>query len=188
MNVFGYLAGAVVIYVGVAYALTNAYKISSIVPSTSTGGASTVSETQIIVAQTIYGEARNQGISGMTAVANVIANRVSEAEINPLYAARFGIGWVNVCQKKYQFSSWNALYSGVADANYAAMIAAPQRNDAQWQQALEIAGQALSGNLQDITNGATFYQVIGTNAYWSAGITPIAIIGSQEFYTTTQVG
>jgi len=52
-----------------------------------------------ILALTIYGESRNQGILGQIAVGCVIRNRVKK---NPSY-----LTFKKVCLKKSQFSCWN---------------------------------------------------------------------------------
>ena len=122
-----------------------------------------------IVARTIWGEARNQGEQGMTAVACVIQNRAHQ-----------GGWWGNtprqVCLKPSQFSCWNAF-----DPNRGKLLAVTQ-GDQQYRTALKLAGGVISGTLSDITNGATSYQVRGTNAWWSKGQTPVASIGVHDFY------
>ncbi|MDY6408142.1 MAG: cell wall hydrolase [Pseudomonadota bacterium] len=57
------------------------------------------SETEIL-AKTLYGEARGEGISGLEAVANVILNRVK----HPCW---WGKSIQEVCLKPMQFSCWN---------------------------------------------------------------------------------
>ena len=124
-----------------------------------------------VVARTIYGEARGEGIIGMQAVACVIQNR-----------ARIG-GWYGkspreVCLRPFQFSCWNRT-----DPNRAKLLSIPPE-DQQYQDALTIADRLLSGMLLDITCDADSYEVRGTNAYWAKGLTPVASIGKHEFYCT----
>ncbi len=59
-----------------------------------------------ILAKTLYGEARGEGLSGLEAVANTIINRVNTAKAK---GGRFwwGNDIISVCQKPYQFSCWN---------------------------------------------------------------------------------
>jgi hypothetical protein len=52
------------------------------------------------------------------------------------------------------------------------------------EQCLEISSLALSGTLTDVTEGADSYEVSGTNAYWSDGLTPVVTIGAHDFYIT----
>ena len=58
-----------------------------------------------ILARTIWGEARGEGVEGMKAVANVVLNRVKISK------DRGGFWWGNditsVCKKPFQFSCWN---------------------------------------------------------------------------------
>ena len=123
-----------------------------------------------IVAMTIDGEAENQGIEGMTAVGCVIQNRSQlcwQGEQSPR----------DVCLHPFQFSCWLA---GPDRERILALTAA----DPFYNKALAIAHTVLAGTLEDITGGADSYQVVGTNAYWSKGLTPVKVIGNQEFYIT----
>ena len=122
-----------------------------------------------VVAKTIWGEARGEGLNGMTAVACVIMNRATKG------------GWWGrtpreVCLKPSQFSCWLK-----SDPNRAKILAVTQ-TDPQYQIAMSLANSVLTGTLTDITAGATSYQVRGTNAWWAKGKTPIASIGTQDFY------
>ena len=58
-----------------------------------------------VLARTIWGEARGEGLEGMRAVANVILNRVKIAELKNGFW--WGSNIIQVCQKPYQFSCWN---------------------------------------------------------------------------------
>lgn len=60
---------------------------------------SNLTEAQVL-ALTIWGEARGEGLEGMVAVGTVIANRVHDPQ------QRYGKGWKGVCLKKWQFSCW----------------------------------------------------------------------------------
>lgn len=53
-----------------------------------------------VLALTIWGEARGEGLNGMVAVGVVIANRVHDPQ------RRYGKGWKGVCLQKWQFSCW----------------------------------------------------------------------------------
>ena len=122
-----------------------------------------------VVAKTIWGEARGEGLNGMTGVACVIQNRAHKG------------GWWGrtpreVCLKPMQFSCWNK-----DDPNRAKLLAVTQ-TDSQYQIALSLSNGVLTGTLADITDGATSYQVRGTNAWWAKGKTPVASIGTQDFY------
>lgn len=126
-----------------------------------------------IVARTIWGEARNQGLSGMTAVGCVIQNR-----------AHIGGWWGKTpreaCLKTAQFSCWNS-----DDPNLPKLLFVTQA-DRQYQLAISIANSVLIGTLKDITNDSDSYQVRGTNASWARDLKPVASIGDHDFYVTRQ--
>ena len=124
---------------------------------------------QQILARTIWGEARNQSLLGQQAIGCVVLNR-----------AKLGGWWGHdirsVCLKPYQFSSWNDN-----DPNRPKMIALL---DADCQPMMDIAQDAIDGNLADVVNGADSYEVTGTNAFWGKNLTPVAVIGAHSFYIT----
>ena len=128
-----------------------------------------------VVAKTIWGEARGEGFTGMQAVGNVILNRSNEG------------GWWgshpgDVCMKPEQFSCWNKN-----DPNYPKLLKVGNEDPA-YRAAESIANSVLCNNLEDLTGGADSYQVIGTNAVWSRGLTPVKTIGHHEFYITRKGG
>jgi len=137
------------------------------------------------VARTICGEARNQGQSGMEDVASIIVNR---ADIAASYVAAhgknhplFGDGTdASACKANwhgvYQFSCWTP-----GDPNLP-IIQNLNPNMAIFRDALNIADEACSGGLDDRTQGATHYKVIGTFAEWAVGKTPCYVNGAHEFY------
>ena len=134
-------------------------------------------------AQTIWAEARGDGIAGMTAVADVIANRVAAAKVyieekgenHPL----FGDGtFDDCCRRPWQFSCWNR-----DDPNLPKMINLTI-SDPIFLQAMQIATQAVSGLLVDGTKASTYYYAksLKTPPDWAEGLTPCVTIGSQYFF------
>lgn len=121
-----------------------------------------------IGARTVWGEARNQGPEGMSAVAHVLMNRVKDG--------RWGPTLFHVCLAPYQFSSWN-----VGDPNRNQMLDVDD-SDAALRLCTVAMDDAMSGDSADPTGGATFYKVVGTPAMWAVGKTPCATIGAHEFY------
>ncbi len=120
------------------------------------------------MARTIYGEARGEGFKGMQAVANVIMNRVKKG-------GWYGASIKDVVLKPWQFSCWNDN-----DPNSAIIKNA---NAAQLATARDIAERVISGELPDITGGATHYYAKSINApYWTKSMTKTATIGSHYFY------
>ena len=89
-----------------------------------------------VVARTLWGEARGEGVAGQIAVAWVIRNRVHDA--NP--RSWWGEGYIGVCHKSWQFSCWNP-----GDPNYPYLSGARPIPQAQWAQALAVAEQVIAG-------------------------------------------
>lgn len=135
-----------------------------------------------MVAQTIFGEARGEGPDGMAAVADVIANRVADARIFRQEHGRphplFGDGtFANCCRRPSQFSCWNP-----GNPNLPAMTHATI-SDPIFLDAMQIASKAVTGNLLDSTNGATYYYAVGSPIpSWAQGKEPCATIGHQLFF------
>lgn len=120
--------------------------------------------------RTMSGEARGESPTGQAAVAWVILNR---ARYRP--AAWWGSNVYDVCHKRLQFSCWN----GGPNTEH---IEALEWASKEYSELEDIALSVLLGNTPDPTGGATFYQVTGTNAPWSRGKLPCAIIGHHSFY------
>lgn len=127
-----------------------------------------------ILARTLWGEARGEGVAGMEAVASVILNRVRIAR------ERGGFWWggnvIQVCQKPYQFSCWNR-----SDPNFQKLQGVDGR-DLYFATALRVARRALAGTLEDATDGATHYHAANIQPYWARGEAPVAVIGRHVFY------
>jgi spore germination cell wall hydrolase CwlJ-like protein len=119
-----------------------------------------------VAARTIWGEARNQGAPGMSAVAHVIRNRIARV--------RWGHTPASVCLAPMQFSCWNPK-----DPNRRLMLELPE-SDVTFAQCVD--AWLKSETSADPTFGATHYQVTGTGANWAEGRTPCAIIGAHEFF------
>jgi len=123
-----------------------------------------------LVARTIWGEARGEGAEGMAAVANVIVNRVRRP-------GWWGRDIVSVCLRPGQFSAWN-----VTDLNRLKMLTVTA-DDPAFAVALDIARQAVAGQLPDTTGGATHYHATGIEPAWAKTGTVSARIGRHLFYT-----
>lgn len=128
-------------------------------------------DARVILAKTIWGEARGEGRAGMEAVASVIMNRT-------LLGGWWGDEVIEVCLKRQQFSAWNAN-----DPNRDKMDALKPGDNAAYDMALDIADKAISGDLADTTGGATHYHTTAISPNWAAGATETARIGSHVFYT-----
>lgn len=129
-------------------------------------------EARLVLAQTIYGEARGEGYTGMAAVASVIMNRVG-------IGGWWGDNVIDVCKKAYQFSTWNE-----GDPNRPVIEAMRPGDNAVFDLAYRIAGEAMSGSLSDATGGATHYYAPGSigKPTWAMGAFQTASIGGHDFF------
>lgn len=154
-----------------------------------------------VLAQTIWGEARQEGTKGMLAVGNVIKNR---AEAN---SRLFGQGIKGVALKPKQFSCWNQ-----GDPNreklkdilqYDKIISLRKSPTGEpfneWFQkfkdtgeyleyksylkAKEIAKQILDGTAPDPTKGAVYYHTLDVKPVWRNKLDQVAQYGNHVFYT-----
>lgn len=101
-----------------------------------------------ILARTLWGEARGEGLAGQIAVAWTIRNRVEDGKAKSWW----GEGYAGVCLKPYQFSCWNKN-----DPNFPYLSGAQPIPSKQFAQAQRAADLVISGAEADITNGATHY-------------------------------
>lgn len=130
------------------------------------------------LARTLWGEARDQGMAGMQAVAAVVINRVKVAQ------AHGGKYWwgndvVSVCLKDWQFSCWNA-----GDPNRV-KLELVDSSDRHFAVALAIAAKAVQGTLDDPTNGATHYHnpsIVALPSAWGVAPQQVASLGNHDFY------
>lgn len=132
-----------------------------------------------ILARTMYGEARNQGVDGLTAVACVVLNRLTVSVRKGKY------WWGNtvdqICLKPYQFSCWNK-----DDPNYARIIKVDE-SDPVFFKCKKLARAILEIGTKDITNGATHYHTAAVSPSWAAKNKITARIGSHIFYRPAEV-
>lgn len=161
---------------------------------------------EIILAKTMWGEARGHGESGMRAVGHVIVNR-AQAEKPKL----FGQGVVGVATKPKQFSCWNAN-----DPNWKLMkkmdeidLALAKRESPvegksfeewvkdfklsrsfkdyqQWRIAKKLAKEILNGANPDPTKGALFYHTTAVHPSWASKLEKIGQVANHVFYTMPQ--
>ena len=129
-------------------------------------------EARLALARTVYGEARGEGAAGMEAVASVVMNRAG-------VGGWWGDTVLSVVHQPYQFSAWNE-----GDPNRALILSKlPFQGDALFNQAWEIAGDAMAGELPDRTGGATHYHADSISPGWARGHVPVAEIGRHIFYS-----
>jgi N-acetylmuramoyl-L-alanine amidase len=154
-----------------------------------------------VLAQTIWGEARQEGTKGMIAVGNVIKNR---AEANK---KMFGQGIRGVALKPKQFSCWNEgdpnrekLKDILQYDKLVSMRKSPTgepfnewfqkfKNTGEYLEyksylkAKEIAKQVLAGTVSDPTKGAVYYHTLDVKPIWRTKLDQVAQYGNHVFYT-----
>ncbi|WP_249210245.1 cell wall hydrolase [Gluconobacter cerinus] len=129
-----------------------------------------------IAARTAWGEARGEGISGVQAILNVIANRAT-------HPGWWGHDIASVCTTPWQFSCRNE-----DDPNLAKLKAVTDE-DPIFRSALSLAGRMVAHTLPDITGGADSYYAIGsTKPRWAANRKPLKVIGHHAFYRVGLTG
>jgi spore germination cell wall hydrolase CwlJ-like protein len=134
----------------------------------------------VVLALTLWAEARGETLEGRVAVACVVRNRMARRRQTA----------ADVCLAPAQFSCWNAG----RDANHRALadlvttlaagrsIQDPIVRECQW-----IADGVLSGACRDITKGADHYLTTALLSStkkpgWVGAMTWVATIGSHAFY------
>lgn len=126
----------------------------------------------LCVALNVYHEARNQPLEGQHAVAQVTMNR---AERDPK----------NVCKVVFepkQFSWANPLTT-VSKAERARLGKRfVPKDEKAWSIAKSVAFHTVKGNIQDFTQGATFFHTKAVRPYWRHDFKLIAVIGDHKFY------
>lgn len=134
---------------------------------------------QLIMALTMWGEARSHGEAGMRAVGHVILNRANSG-----HPRRFGRGVVGVSKKRKQFSCWNR-----GDPNLRKMQHVNKIRDShptsygRFVQAYRIAGEILNGQSKDPTKGAVYYHTDDIDPYWASSVNKVGKHANHIFYT-----
>lgn len=143
---------------------------SDVQPADST----TISRDQTVLAKTLWGEARGEGKAGMRAVAAVVLNR-----LRVRYRGCDSVA--AVCLDPKQFSCWNG-----DDVNLPLMQRLGATPDLDYQNALDIAAQAMAGQVPDPTLNSKHYVATTLPAAamptWLRGKAPAVVIGRHAFY------
>lgn len=127
-----------------------------------------------ILAKTVWGEARGEGVAGMEAVASVVLNRLKVGYRGQTTAT-------GVCLQPSQFSCWDAN-----DPNRILLTGIDKHPDNDFKAALGVASRALSGQIADPTRGSKHY--VSTSLpqsmrpTWLREKRPCIVIGRHEFY------
>ena len=141
-----------------------------------TGGIPATEQERVVVAKTVYGEARGEGPEGQAAVAWVIRNRVARRTPTggPFW---WGADLIAVCRKPYQFSCWLA-----SDPNRPKLDALAL-TDPTYLACRVVVDRVCDGRESDPTGGATNYYATDIPVPpWAANRTPSARIGHHVFF------
>jgi N-acetylmuramoyl-L-alanine amidase len=129
------------------------------------GRAASVDER--LVAAVLMAEARGEGIVGMTAVGEVIANRARNRQIHPGHVVR----------EAYQFSPLNRVKPYQLIARYEKQPLYPE--------ALRIAKKVIEtpAELPGLAAGADHFEEINApTPWWARGQKPVAVVGGHRFW------
>ena len=127
-------------------------------------GTNSMTAELLIVALTLLGEARGEGMEGMAGVASVIQTRMAERHQSAS----------QVCLAPKQFSFWN---SGVSESTKNRLLSTPQGKDA-----LYLADLVVHKQLQSIVKGANHYHAISVSPKWARDAKLVATIRNHKFY------
>ncbi|UCP00112.1 cell wall hydrolase [Metapseudomonas lalkuanensis] len=132
-----------------------------------------------VLARTIWGEARGEGIAGQVAVGWTIRNRVEMDLGNDGKPDWWGEGYEGVCRAPWQFSCWNKN-----DPNYPYLSGARAIPNTQYMLAREAAVAVIEGRQPDPTSGATHYYAttMPKAPKWVAGAARTCKIGRHIFF------
>lgn len=127
----------------------------------------------LIVAATLWGEARGEGVEGMKAVANVIRNRADSLKKSPK----------DVVLQKKQFSIWNdTTTDNFLDKVNKSILKNPKDGSA-WENAKKIVKSHVKTKGPDNTKGAQFYHTISIKPNWDYNkLKYTTTIGNHKFY------
>jgi spore germination cell wall hydrolase CwlJ-like protein len=120
-----------------------------------------------LIAAVLMAEARGEGIVGMTAVGEVIANRATKRQMHPAQVVRQG----------YQFSPLNRTKPRELVSRYEKMPL--------YAEALRIANTVIQApaELPGLTAGADHFEDIRAPIpRWARGRRPVAVVGGHRFW------
>lgn len=125
-----------------------------------------------VLARTLYGEARGEGISGMQAIAWVVVNRVKRGP------PRFPSTVAGVVKQPHQFTCWSP-----SDPN-AKVCAAANEKDPAFVQAIYAASGVLAGLVPSPIGDADHYHVTSMPSppYWANRMKLVKKIGAHSFF------
>jgi len=127
----------------------------------------------LIVAATIWGEARGEGTEGMKAVANVIRNRDNSLNKSPK----------DVVLQKKQFSIWNDTTTDNFLNKINKSTLKNPKDGSAWETAQNLVKNYVKIKGPDNTKGAQFYHTISIKPSWNySKLKYTTTIGNHKFY------
>ena len=127
----------------------------------------------LIVAATIWGEARGEGSEGMKAVANVIRNRADSLKKSPK----------DVVLQKKQFSIWNDTTTDNFLNKINKSILKNPTDGSAWETAQNLVKNYINKKGNDNTKGAEFYHTTSIKPSWDySKLKYTTTIGNHKFY------
>jgi hypothetical protein len=130
--------------------------------------------TQEILAMTALGESESLGSIGMQQTLNTVMNR---AKANKPWMG--GSDLRQICLQKGQYDVWD---QGSKDRERVISIGLSNPLYGPYRVALGLSGDALAGDLPDITNFAVSYVDNGAHASVHPGSQPCLVVGNRVFY------
>lgn len=118
--------------------------------------------------QAVYYEARGEGRDGMSAVAQVVLNRVR----HPAFPK-------SVCGVVYQGA---ARRTGCQFSFTCSGVMRGRVNQAAWNRARDVASKALSGGVYAAVGNATHFHTTGVSPAWRGSLVRVSQVGSHLFY------
>lgn len=122
----------------------------------------------LIVARTVWQEARGEPREGKRAVVHVLNNRAKKRGTDMAYEAH----------RPFQFSGWNTGEVNRLKSRQQGLESASFRR--AFSATLEALDEIEAG--QDPTRGATHYHADYVSPDWARGHTPVVVIGRHRFY------
>ena len=134
---------------------------------------------RVCLAQNIYFEAGNQPVAGKIAVAQVVINRVQDGQFPD-----------SVCDVVYQTKKWRTSWKG----NQIPVLGQCQfswfcdgksdepTDSTTWIESYILAERVLSGDWDDITEGALWYHADYIMPYWAYQLNRTVYINDHIFY------
>lgn len=136
----------------------------AMLPSLCMGESIRAGQRELIIAATIWHEARGERLIGKRAVATVIYNRHIER----------GLTLSQVCRQSKQFSCWNG--------KRARDLLLPVPTGKAWRQCLWIAIQMTTGRFKPVNRANHYFAYKLCNPKWKEKMEFVERIGGHDFY------